>query len=74
MNFLFDLLHEIRPESDFKTSLDFLSDGLLDSFDMVALVVGLDKAFGISIDGLDIVPENFKNLQTIEMLLTKYKV
>ena len=74
MNFLFDLLHEIRPESDFKTSLDFLADGLLDSFDMVALVVGLDKAFGISIDGLDIVPENFKNLQAIEMLLTKYKV
>ena len=42
---------------------------MLDSFDMVTLVATLDKTYGISIQGTDIVPENFKNLQTIEALL-----
>ena len=64
-----DVLKEIRPEFDFTTSNDFISDGMLDSFDMVTLVAALDKNYGISIQGTDIVPENFKNLQTIEALV-----
>jgi acyl carrier protein len=64
-----EILKEIRPEFDFTTSNDFMADGMLDSFDMVTLVAALDKNFGISIQGTDIVPENFKNLQTIEALL-----
>ena len=44
---------------------------MLDSFDMVTLVAALDKNYGISIQGTDIVPENFQNLQTIEALLRK---
>ncbi len=66
-----DILKEIRPEFDFSTSNDFLADGLLDSFDMVTLVSALEKNWGISIEGTDIVPENFKALQTIEALLRK---
>ena len=66
-----DILKEIRPEFDFTTSSDFMADGMLDSFDMVTLVATLDKTFGISIPGTDIVPENFQNLQTIAALLRK---
>jgi acyl carrier protein len=66
-----EILKEIRPEFDFTASNDFISDGMLDSFDMVTLVATLDKNFGISIQGTDIVPENFQNLQTIEALLRK---
>ena len=64
-----DVLKEIRPEFDFTSSDDFISDGMLDSFDMVTLVAALDKNYDISIQGTDILPENFKNLQTIEALL-----
>ena len=66
-----DILKEIRPEFDFTTSNDFMADGMLDSFDMVTLVSTLDKTYGISIQGTDIVPENFQNLQTIEALVRK---
>lgn len=69
-----DILKEIRPEFDFTTSNDFMADGMLDSFDMVTLVSTLDKTYGISIQGTEIVPENFQNLQTIEALLRKYHV
>jgi acyl carrier protein len=69
MKSLPEILKEIRPEFDFTASSDFITDGMLDSFDMVTLVAALDKTFGISIQGTDIVPENFQNLQTIEALL-----
>jgi acyl carrier protein len=68
---LAEILKEIRPEFDFTASNDFIMDGMLDSFDVVTLVSTLDKTFGISIPGTDIVPENFQNLQTIEALLRK---
>ena len=66
-----DILKEIRPEFDFTASNDFMADGMLDSFDMMTLVAALEKQFAISIDGTDIVPEHFKNLQAIEALLRK---
>ena len=71
MKSLVQILKEIRPEFDFAASSDFIADGMLDSFDMVTLVATLDKNFGISIQGTDIVPENFQNLQSIEALLRK---
>ena len=74
MKAIADILKEIRPEFDFTTSNDFMADGMLDSFDMVALVSTLDKTYGISIEGTQIVPENFQNLQTIEALVRKYGV
>lgn len=74
MSKLLFILQDIRPESDFLHSTDFLKDGLLDSFDMVTLVSSLDKAYGVSIDGMDIVPDNFENMAAIEALLEKYGV
>ena len=68
---ILDILKEIRPESDFADSTDYLTDGLLDSFDMVILVEALDKSFGISIEGTEIIPENFTNVDTIQNLLAK---
>ena len=69
MKSIVEILKEIRPEFDFAASNDFIADGMLDSFDVVTLVAALDKNYGISINGVDIVPENFKNTQTIEALL-----
>jgi len=71
MKTIVEILKEIRPEFDFTASHDFINDGMLDSFDMVTLVAALDKNYGISIPGTDIVPENFQSLQTIEELLRK---
>ena len=67
-----EVLKGIRPEFDFTASQDFLGDGMLDSFDMMTLVSDLDKEFGISISGVDIVPENFLSIASIEALLQKY--
>jgi acyl carrier protein len=68
---IIQLLKEIRPEFDFTTSEDFVAEGMLDSLDIVALVDGLDHAYGISIAGTEIVPENFRNLSTIAALVER---
>ncbi len=74
MKTLEEVLKEIRPEFDFTRSQDFIEDGMLDSFDVVTLVSELDKLHSISIDGVDILPENFRNLNAIRKLLERYGV
>jgi len=71
MERILNILKNIRPEEDFTSSQDFISDGLLDSFDLISLVTDLDSYFSISIDGMDIKQENFKNLDAIKNLLIK---
>lgn len=72
MNRLPEILKGIRPEHDFSTSQDFIKDRLLDSLDIINLVVALEEEYGISIDGEDVTPENFKNLETLERFLHRY--
>jgi acyl carrier protein len=68
---ILDFLTEIRPEFDFSESSNFIEEGMLDSFDIVSLVASLDEEFGISIDGTEILPENFSNVDSIFQLLIK---
>ena len=65
------ILNEVRPEFHFGMETNFISNGMLDSFDLVTLVTELDEAFGVSIDGTDILPENFESAEAIEVLLKK---
>jgi acyl carrier protein len=68
------ILIQIRPELDFSESSNFFEEGALDSFDLVTLVSELDRAYGVSIDGMDIVPDNFSSVSAIEALLVRYGV
>ena len=68
---IIEILTEIRPEFDFSQDTNFIQAGMLDSFDIIMLVNMLDEKFGISIDGVDILPENFSSVEKIENLLKK---
>ena len=37
------ILTELRPEFDFNEPLDFIEEGMLDSFDVINLVTALDS-------------------------------
>lgn len=65
------ILTDLRPEFDFTKNVNFIEEGMLDSFDIVNLVSELDSTFGISIDGVDILPENFSSVDAIKKLLVK---
>ena len=65
------ILQELRPELDYHASKNFIEDGLLDSFDLVSLIYELETHFNISIDALDIIPDNFVSAQSIAELVKK---
>lgn len=71
MESIYDILAELRPENDFHASVDFIGDGMLDSFDIVELVTALEEKFDILIDALDILPENFANVDAIAGVVRK---
>lgn len=71
MNDILEMLKEIKPEHDFALSDDFIEEGLLDSFDIISLVSMLEEKYNISIDGLDILPENFNTVESIEKLVKR---
>ena len=73
MEEIYNMLSEIKPEFDFTDSDDFVMDGLLDSFDIITLSSMLEEKYGIIIDGLDIVPENFKDLESITAMIQRSK-
>lgn len=64
-------LKEIRPEFNFEGSDNFIEDGYLDSFDIVTLITMIEEHYHISIDGLDILPDNFVSFQAIADLIKK---
>lgn len=71
MTKIINILSEIRPEYDFTQSKDFIADGYLDSFDIVSLVSSLEENYGILIDALDILPENFCSIEAIAEVVKK---
>lgn len=67
-----NILIQIRSEFDFSTSSNFIEDGILDSFDIITLVTMLDEEFNISIEGTQVIPDNFTSVDSICSLLSKY--
>ena len=68
---IIEILKEIRPEFEFEGVENFFDEGMLDSFDLMTLVATLDERFSIKIDGADILPENFANVDAIVALVEK---
>jgi len=69
MSQLLEMLKEIRPDSDFQASNDFIEDYLLDSFDIMTLTSELEDKFSILIPTSNIVPENFNSIEAIAGLV-----
>lgn len=71
MDRIVEILKELRPEFDFTQDVDFIEEGMLDSFDVINLVTTLDQEFAISIDGMDVLPENFSSIANMKNLLKR---
>ena len=67
------ILSGLRPEFDFNEKVDFIEEGMLDSFDIVSLVNELDNQFNVIIPGEEVVPENFSSVEGIAALLERLK-
>ena len=68
---LLDILKGLKSGVDFENEKNLIEDRLLDSLDVMNLTVELNDEFDIEITPLDILPENFKSIETIYALITR---
>jgi acyl carrier protein len=68
---ILEILSDVRPDLDFENETSLVSDGSLDSFDIVTIISELNDAFNIHIRVHDLIPENFNSLEAIQNLVVK---
>lgn len=66
---IIEQLKEINEEIVEDLDRDLLASGILDSFDIVNLVVTLEEAFDIEIEVDLVIPDNFRTAESIISLL-----
>ena len=71
MEKLINILEGIKPGVDFKNENNLIEDGILDSFDIVTLVSMISQEYDIEFTGGEVVPENFKSVESINNVITK---
>lgn len=73
MKELLDILNEIKPGVDFKNEQSLITDGILDSFDIVTLVSEINTEFDIEFPVTEVIPENFENIDALYKTIEKLK-
>ncbi len=73
MEELLQVLREAVMDVDFENEKHLVTDDVLDSFDIIAMVTELNGHYGIKIDVDDLLPENFDSAEAILELVTKLK-
>ena len=71
MEKLLKILSGVRPDVDFANEKQLVSDGILDSFDIVALVADINDAFGVDVGVTDLMPENFDSAEAVYELIQR---
>ena len=71
MEELMQLLSDIRPDLDFTTEKKLIDGGVLDSFDIIAIVGELNNLYGIEINVENLLPENFNSAEAIHALVCR---
>ena len=73
MEKLLELLKGVRPDVDFENETALIDDGILDSFDVVAIISEIDDLFDVQIRINELDPENFNSADSIWNLIKKLK-
>ena len=71
MEKILEILKELRADVDFENETALVDDGILDSFDVVAIVSELVAEFDVDITINDIVPENFNSATAMKALVDR---
>ncbi len=67
-----EILEDVVPDVDFENETSLISDNVVDSFAVVAMVNELNDELDIDIPAREILPANFETLDAIVALVEKY--
>ena len=68
-----NILKEIKPTKDLSCETAIVEEGFLDSFELMSLIASLQDTFGVEIDVMDIVPENFNSVDAMAQMIAGLK-
>lgn len=71
MEELLKILQEAKPDVNFETETALVDNSILDSFDIVQLVMQLNEAFDIEIGAEEISPDNFNSADSIWKMIQR---
>ena len=71
MDIILDMLKELHEDVDFEECDSLVTDGILDSFDIVTLIGQIAEEFDVSITADKITPENFNSAESIWSLVSE---
>lgn len=71
MEKLLAVLKTVRPDVDFANEKKLIDDGILDSFDIIQVVMELNEAFEVEINVEDLEPDNFNTVEAMWELVQK---
>lgn len=66
---ILEILMDLRPDIDFENEKNLIDDHILESFDIVSLVAGLEDEFDIKIRPKNLIAENFNSLDALTDLV-----
>ncbi|MDM8109284.1 acyl carrier protein [Phascolarctobacterium faecium] len=73
MEKLYALLEDIRPDVDFRNTNTLVTDGFIDSFDIVTIIASIENEFSVEIPVDSMLPENFESAEAIMKLIDRAK-
>lgn len=71
MEKVLEILTDVRPDVDFMNETKLIDDGIIDSFDIIAIVSELNDEFDVQIPIDELEPDNFNTVQAIYELIVK---
>ena len=66
-------VEEIRPDVDFRNITTLVTDGFIDSFDIVSIIASIEDEFAVEIPVDSMVAENFESAAAIMNLVNGVK-
>ena len=66
---IIEILMDLVPDFEYSDDAKLLEDGILDSFDIVNLVLEINEEFGINIGAEDVNEDNFETVDSILKLV-----
>jgi len=69
MEKLIEILKNINADVDWANETGLIDNGLIDSFDIIALVGELNDGFGVCVELEHLEPDNFNSIDVIAKLL-----
>ena len=68
---IIEIIKRMKGLLEFDESTQLIKEGLIDSFDIMNLVILLEDKFNVSIDGEDLTPESFMKVKKIVELIRR---